>query len=232
MPGTSPTWRNWAGNQAAAPRRVLTPRTPEDVAEAVASAAQADLPVRMTGSGHSFTPAAVTDGVLLRPGGLQAIRSTGPGAGLVTVEAAAGDGEDGSRLVERDQAPDDSRIGSLHEETAEVFRLLRAWPCLRHNNSPGPACRQNLPVSGFHAAAGVGHFRGCGAPPRDTRRGQSVHHGRAHVTLPCHESESLSERSAGRGGPPARPACSIRGPRQDRQAASAIARRGPASTRP
>ncbi|HEY7430910.1 MAG TPA: D-arabinono-1,4-lactone oxidase [Streptosporangiaceae bacterium] len=87
MPGTSTTWRNWAGNQAAAPRRVLTPRTPEDVAEAVTGAAREDLPVRMTGSGHSFTPAAVTDGVLLRPGGLQAIRSVDPAAGLVTVEA-------------------------------------------------------------------------------------------------------------------------------------------------
>jgi FAD-linked oxidoreductase len=41
----------------------------------------------MTGTGHSFTPAAVTDGVLLRPGGLRAIRSVDVAAGLVTVEA-------------------------------------------------------------------------------------------------------------------------------------------------
>ncbi len=41
----------------------------------------------MTGSGHSFTAAAVTDGVLLRPGGLTRIRSVDQAAGLVTVEA-------------------------------------------------------------------------------------------------------------------------------------------------
>jgi FAD-linked oxidoreductase len=89
MSGTSTAWRNWAGNQAAAPRRVLTPRTADDVAAAVTAAAQDGLPVRMTGSGHSFTPAAATDGVLLLPGGLQAVRSTDLAAGLVTVEAGA-----------------------------------------------------------------------------------------------------------------------------------------------
>jgi FAD-linked oxidoreductase len=41
----------------------------------------------MAGSGHSFTGAAVTDGVLLLPGGLRAIHATDPGAGLVTVAA-------------------------------------------------------------------------------------------------------------------------------------------------
>jgi FAD-linked oxidoreductase len=87
MSGSSLTWRNWAGNQSAAPRRVLTPVAPEDIAEAITQAAREDLPVRMAGTGHSFTPAAVTDGVLLLPGGLTGVRSTDPAAGLVTVAA-------------------------------------------------------------------------------------------------------------------------------------------------
>jgi L-gulono-1,4-lactone dehydrogenase len=87
MSGTTMTWRNWAGNQSATPARVLTPVAPEDVAEAVTEAGREGLPVRMAGSGHSFTPVALTDGVLLLPGGLRAIRATDPGAGLVTVEA-------------------------------------------------------------------------------------------------------------------------------------------------
>ncbi len=41
----------------------------------------------MTGTGHSFTPAAVTDGLLLRPYGLRGVRSVDAGAGRVTVEA-------------------------------------------------------------------------------------------------------------------------------------------------
>jgi len=69
------------------PARQATPGSAEQVAAEVRRAADDGLTVRMTGSGHSFTPAAATDGVLLRPGRLTAIRSVDPEAGLVTVEA-------------------------------------------------------------------------------------------------------------------------------------------------
>jgi L-gulono-1,4-lactone dehydrogenase len=82
-----PRWQNWAGNQSAQPRRVRTPGSAEEVAEAVASAALDGLTVRMTGAGHSFTPAAATSGVMLRPDGLRAVRSVDESAGTVTVEA-------------------------------------------------------------------------------------------------------------------------------------------------
>ncbi len=80
-------WRNWAGNQHAAPRRVLTPRSTEEVAAAVTGAAGDGLTVRMAGTGHSFTGAAVTEGVLLRPEGLTALRAADETTGLVTAEA-------------------------------------------------------------------------------------------------------------------------------------------------
>jgi L-gulono-1,4-lactone dehydrogenase len=82
-----PRWRNWAGNQRARPRRMVTPRSAAETAEAVRRSAADGLTVRMAGSGHSFTPAAVTDGVLLLPGGMTRIRSVDPAAGLVTAEA-------------------------------------------------------------------------------------------------------------------------------------------------
>jgi FAD/FMN-containing dehydrogenase len=81
------TWRNWAGNQSARPRRMASPRSAEEVADEVRRAAADGLTVRMAGTGHSFTPAAVTDGVLLRPGALARIRSVDAAAGLVTAEA-------------------------------------------------------------------------------------------------------------------------------------------------
>ncbi|HXP19832.1 MAG TPA: D-arabinono-1,4-lactone oxidase [Streptosporangiaceae bacterium] len=84
---TAPAWRNWAGNVTAHPERVRTPRSAAEVADEVSRAAADGLPIRMTGSGHSFTPTAATDGVLLRPDGLTAIRSIDARAGLVTVEA-------------------------------------------------------------------------------------------------------------------------------------------------
>ena len=80
-------WRNWAGNQHATPRRVLTPRTADEVAAAVTAAAEEGLTVRMVGTGHSFTGAALTEGVLLRPEGLTALRTVDAVRGLVTAEA-------------------------------------------------------------------------------------------------------------------------------------------------
>jgi FAD-linked oxidoreductase len=80
-------WQNWAGNQSARPQRIITPRSAEEVAEAVKLATLDGLRVRMAGAGHSFTPVAVTDGVLLRPGGLRAVRTVDEAAGQVTVEA-------------------------------------------------------------------------------------------------------------------------------------------------
>jgi L-gulono-1,4-lactone dehydrogenase len=80
-------WRNWAGNESARPRRVATPRSADEVADEVRKAAAGGLTVRMAGTGHSFTPAAVTEGVLLRPGGLTGIRSVDAAAGLATAEA-------------------------------------------------------------------------------------------------------------------------------------------------
>jgi L-gulono-1,4-lactone dehydrogenase len=87
MVTTADRWRNWAGNQSAQPRRVITPRSAEEVAEAVKLATLDGLRVRMAGSGHSFTPVAVTDGVLLRPGAMRAVRAVDEAARQVTVEA-------------------------------------------------------------------------------------------------------------------------------------------------
>ncbi len=81
------TWRNWAGNESARPRRMARPRSAEEVADEVRRAGTDGLTVRMAGTGHSFTPAAVTDGVLLRPGALTRIRSVDAAAGLATAEA-------------------------------------------------------------------------------------------------------------------------------------------------
>jgi FAD-linked oxidoreductase len=83
----SPIWRNWAGNQQATPRRLVTPRSTEDVAAAVRAAAGDGLTVRMAGTGHSFTGAALTHDVLLCPEGLTRLRSIDAERGLVTAEA-------------------------------------------------------------------------------------------------------------------------------------------------
>src|SRR5712691_8016191 len=109
-------WRNWAGNVAARPRRIATPRSAVQVAEEVTRAAADGLTVRMTGSGHSFTPAAVTEGVLLRPGGLTAIRSVDTRAGLVTVEAGCPLHKLNAQLLSRGLAL--ANMGDIQVQTA------------------------------------------------------------------------------------------------------------------
>lgn len=80
-------WRNWAGNVAARPVRSAAPASVAELADVLRRAAEDGLTAKAVGSGHSFTAAAATDGVLIRPEGLTAIRAIDKAAGTVTVEA-------------------------------------------------------------------------------------------------------------------------------------------------
>ncbi|MFG3062443.1 D-arabinono-1,4-lactone oxidase [Streptomyces sp. NPDC048231] len=85
--GKSGTWRNWAGNVTAHPVREVVPASVEELSAAVCKAAEDGLRVKAVGTGHSFTAAAATDGVLIRPQLLTGIRRIDRKAGTVTVEA-------------------------------------------------------------------------------------------------------------------------------------------------
>ena len=80
-------WRNWAGDQRCAPVSVEHPANREQLAEIVRDAAARDLPVRASGSGHSFTDIALTDGVMVRCDRLNRVLSVDVERGLVKVEA-------------------------------------------------------------------------------------------------------------------------------------------------
>src|SRR4051794_18178536 len=56
-------WANWSGAQQCTPRQVLEPVSEDGVAAIVR---RGDGPIRVAGSGHSFTDIVLTDGVLLR----------------------------------------------------------------------------------------------------------------------------------------------------------------------
>lgn len=81
------TWRNWAGNVTARPTRAVSPASVEELAEVVRRAAGEGLRVKPAGTGHSFTAAAATDGVLIRPDLLTGVREIDRTAMTVTVEA-------------------------------------------------------------------------------------------------------------------------------------------------
>ncbi|WP_030765887.1 MULTISPECIES: D-arabinono-1,4-lactone oxidase [unclassified Streptomyces] len=80
-------WHNWAGNITATPARTVTPTSVGELQETVRRAAEDGLRVKAVGTGHSFTAAAATDGVLVRPQAMTGIRSIDRAAGTVTVAA-------------------------------------------------------------------------------------------------------------------------------------------------
>ena len=81
-------WRNWAGNVSANPSERARPATEAEVGEIVGRAAAAGGRAKAVGSGHSFTPAAITDGILIDVGRLRGVRAVDREA--MTVRVGAG----------------------------------------------------------------------------------------------------------------------------------------------
>jgi FAD-linked oxidoreductase len=82
---SSGEWVNWAGDQTCRPRRIIRPAGRDELAEAIAAAAAAGEKVRVAGSGHSFTEAALTGGTLLRVEALSGVLDADRASGLVRV---------------------------------------------------------------------------------------------------------------------------------------------------
>jgi len=68
-------WRNWAGNLQAGPTNIVHPTSEAEISALLRHAAREKEPVRVVGSGHSFTPLCVTNGTLMALDGLQGIRA-------------------------------------------------------------------------------------------------------------------------------------------------------------
>ncbi|MBV9445432.1 MAG: FAD-binding protein [Streptosporangiaceae bacterium] len=81
------TWRNWARTASATPARWYRPTSVSGITEAVKAAAAGGLTVRALGSGHSFTPIGVCDGVALDLSAWTGVASADAGSGVVTVRS-------------------------------------------------------------------------------------------------------------------------------------------------
>lgn len=84
-------WTNWARNVSVTPARQEQPASEDELSDAVRRAVKDGHTVRVVGGGHSFTPAAATEGVQLsldRLGALHRVeRDPDTGHALVTVGA-------------------------------------------------------------------------------------------------------------------------------------------------
>src|SRR5262245_7712209 len=81
------TWQNWSGNQRVLASSRVSPSSQTEVAAAVRNAAEAGHTIKAVGSGHSFTGAATTTGVLLELSRLTGVVAADPETGLVRVRA-------------------------------------------------------------------------------------------------------------------------------------------------
>lgn len=70
------TWSNWSGSVTCAPQTLALPTDETAIAMLVKTAAAAGMTLRVTGSGHSFTPLCASAGVLLSLDGLQGLVAT------------------------------------------------------------------------------------------------------------------------------------------------------------
>jgi L-gulonolactone oxidase len=78
-------WRNWAGDQACNPSKLVRPADREELSVALVEAAGSGTPISVPGSGHSFTEAAMTDGTMIDVSALRGVIDADPATGLVRV---------------------------------------------------------------------------------------------------------------------------------------------------
>ncbi|EGJ32377.1 MULTISPECIES: D-arabinono-1,4-lactone oxidase [Moorena] len=82
----SVTWSNWRGNVSCNPKSIVEPSSNEDLRKVLAMARTERMKVKVVGSGHSWSEAACTDGVLVSLKRLNRVIELDRERGTVTVE--------------------------------------------------------------------------------------------------------------------------------------------------
>ncbi len=93
-------WRNWVGNQSFIARHKAEPASEDELVALVRKASRQNLPIRVAGSGHSFTPVVATSGLLLSLKNMQGLVSADLDRKRVVVRAGAKIGDIGRALKE------------------------------------------------------------------------------------------------------------------------------------
>jgi FAD-linked oxidoreductase len=147
-------WVNWAGDQACRPARIASPRDRDELCEAVAAASGEGRPVRVAGSGHSFTEAALTGGTLLRIEGLRGELDADPGSGLVRVGAGTVLADLNERLAE---------LGLAMENLGDIDRQTLAGAIATGTHGTGAKLRNiSAQVEGLELVLADGSVRHLG----------------------------------------------------------------------
>lgn len=80
-------WRNWVGNQSCVRAARGAPRSEDELCALIAEASAKGMNVRVAGSGHSFTPVALTNGLHLTLSQMKGVKSVDRARRRVTASA-------------------------------------------------------------------------------------------------------------------------------------------------
>jgi FAD-linked oxidoreductase len=83
-PAVDNVWRNWSGYVAAQPQSLLAPQDQDELSAAIKTAPG---PIRIAGSGHSFTPLVKSEGTILSLDSFQGLKAHDPQMLCATVGA-------------------------------------------------------------------------------------------------------------------------------------------------
>jgi len=152
--GATGEWVNWAGDQSCRPRRIVAPGGRDELSEAIAAAAAAGEKVRVAGSGHSFTEAALSGGTLLRLGALSGVLDADPASGLVRV---------GGGTVLADLNEELARLGLAMENLGDIDRQTIAGAISTGTHGTGVKLRSiSAQVEALELVLGDGSVRHLG----------------------------------------------------------------------
>lgn len=147
-------WVNWAGDQRCRPARIVCPASRDELAEAISAAAAAGEKVRVAGSGHSFTEAALSDGTLIRLEGLGGVLDADRDSGLVRV---------GGGTVLADLNEELARLGLAMENLGDIDRQTIAGAISTGTHGTGVRLPNiSAQVEGIELVLGDGSIRHLG----------------------------------------------------------------------
>jgi L-gulonolactone oxidase len=181
-------WVNWAGDQRCRPTRILRPANRDELAESITAAAAAGEKVRVAGSGHSFTEAALSDGTLIRLEGLGGVLDADRESGLVRV---------GGGTVLADLNEELARLGLAMENLGDIDRQTIAGAISTGTHGTGARLRNiSAQVEAIELVLGDGSVRHLGPTTnpellRAARVGVGALGAISAVTLRCVPAFSL-----------------------------------------
>ena len=108
-------WRNWAGDQVCRPAEIVRPHTREGLIAAITTGRAEGRRIKVAGSGHSFSDAALTEGTMLRLELLDRVLDLDLRSGLVKVEAGIVLGDLNRRLARHGLALEN--LGDIDHQT-------------------------------------------------------------------------------------------------------------------